>query len=57
MGDRVNEVVEVVAGTLGGNTTVCGFYSNGEIAGSGNGADCRLHNHTMTITWLTETRP
>lgn len=56
MGDRVDEEVEAVAGILGSRTTVCGFYSNGEIAGSGNGSDCRLHNQTMTITWLTESR-
>lgn len=54
MGDRVDEEVEAVASALGGNTTVTGFYSNGEIAGARAGP-CSLKNQTMTITWMRET--
>lgn len=54
MGDRVDEEVEAVASTLAGPTTISGFYSNGEIAGSAFHGACRLHNQTMTITWLSE---
>jgi len=54
MGDRVDEEVEAVAETLGEGTEVTGFYSNGEISRSEFHGDCRLHNQTMTITWLSE---
>jgi len=54
MGDRVDEEVETVADQLGRNTAVTGFYSNGEIAKSTYFGDCRLHNQTMTITWISE---
>ncbi len=54
MGDRVDEEVEAVADILGKNATIIGFYSNGEIAGSDFHGECRLHNQTMTITWINE---
>jgi hypothetical protein len=54
MGGRVGEEVEVVADVFGTGTTLAGFYSNGEISPSGQGADCKLHNQTMTITYLAE---
>ena len=54
MGDRVDEEVEAVACTLGSRATVAGFYSYGEISASEFVGDCRLHNQTMTITWITE---
>ncbi|MBL0141281.1 MAG: FIST C-terminal domain-containing protein [Betaproteobacteria bacterium] len=54
MGARVDEEVEAVAALLGNGTTVAGFYSNGEIASAGFTGECRLHNQTMTITWLGE---
>lgn len=54
MGDRVDEEVEAVADTLGKNTVITGFYSNGEIADNEFIGDCRLHNQTMTITWISE---
>jgi hypothetical protein len=54
MGDRVDEEVEAVAALMGAHTTVTGFYSNGEIGASTFHGDCRLHNQTMTITWLLE---
>lgn len=54
MGDRVDEEVEAVADTLGQTATITGFYSNGEIAGTEFMGECKLHNQTMTITWITE---
>lgn len=54
MGDRVDEEVEAVVDRMGKQTTVTGFYSNGEIGASAFHGDCRLHNQTMTITWMTE---
>ena len=54
MGDRVDEEVEAVASVLGSGAVVTGFYSYGEISASEFIGDCRLHNQTMTITWLTE---
>jgi hypothetical protein len=54
MGDRVDEEVEAVAEILGQGSTVAGFYSNGEIASTGFLGECRLHNQTMTITWIGE---
>ena len=54
MGDRVDEEIEAVADVLGENTTVTGFYSNGEIAGTTFHGECHLHNQTMTITWISE---
>lgn len=54
MGDRVDEEVEAVADTLGKNTSITGFYSNGEISDNNFHGECRLHNQTMTITWITE---
>jgi hypothetical protein len=54
MGDRVDEEVEAVANVLGARAAVTGFYSYGEISASEFVGDCRLHNQTMTITWLTE---
>ena len=55
MGDRVDEEVEAVADILGKNTCVTGYYSNGEIAGTAFHGECRLHNQTMTVTWISET--
>ena len=54
MGDRIDEEVEAVADTLGKNTTITGYYANGEIAGTEFLSECRLHNQTMTITWISE---
>jgi len=55
MGDRTDEEIEAVANALGKNACITGFYSNGEIAGTSFQGECRLHNQTMTITWLYET--
>jgi hypothetical protein len=55
MGDRVDEEVEAVASVFGQGCQLAGFYSNGEISPFIERTDCKLHNQTMTITWLSET--
>jgi len=54
MGGRVEEEVEAVADVLGAGTTLTGFYSYGEISPFSKEVECKLHNQTMTITYLTE---
>lgn len=54
MGDRTDDEVEAVASVLGRGATLTGFYSNGEISPLLPGVGCKLHNQTMTITWLSE---
>lgn len=54
MGGRVDEEIEAVQDILGSNTTLCGFYSNGEICPGYRLESCSLHNQTMTITYLAE---
>jgi hypothetical protein len=50
----VEEEVEGVKEILGPNTTLCGFYSYGEISPFSKDAKCELHNQTMTITTFKE---
>lgn len=54
MGDRIDEEIEAVGDVFGQNTLLTGFYSYGEISPFAPGADCRLHNQTMTVTWIAE---
>jgi hypothetical protein len=54
MGGRVEEEVEAVVDVLSKNTLVTGFYSYGEISPFSGEVSCKLHNQTMTITYLTE---
>jgi hypothetical protein len=51
---RVEEEVEGVREVLGKKPVLAGFYSYGEIAPFEAGADCALHNQTMTITTFGE---
>ncbi|WP_282124230.1 FIST signal transduction protein [Algibacter mikhailovii] len=51
---RVEEEIEEVAAVVGNNTTICGFYSYGEIAPFHGEMNCQLHNQTMTITLISE---
>ena len=51
---RIEEEVEAVRDVLGGHTVLAGFYSYGEISPFAPGAQCELHNQTMTITTLSE---
>lgn len=50
----VEEEVEGVREVLGNDTTLCGFYSYGEISPFSKDAKCELHNQTMTITTFKE---
>jgi len=51
---RVEEEIEEVVSVLGNTTTICGFYSYGEIAPFHGENNCQLHNQTMTITLISE---
>lgn len=55
MGGRVDEEVEAVADVFGQGATIAGFYSYGEISPFSRAVDCKLHNQTMTITYISET--
>ncbi len=54
MGGRVDEEVEAVAEVFGQGAVITGFYSNGEISPYTGNMTCKLHNQTMTITYITE---
>lgn len=51
---RVEEEVEGVRHVFGKRTALTGFYSYGELSPFAPGAECELHNQTMTITTLSE---
>lgn len=51
---RVEEEIEEVVAVVGNDTTICGFYSYGEIAPFHGEINCQLHNQTMTITLISE---
>lgn len=51
---RTEEEVEGVQSVLGQSAVLAGFYSYGEICPAAPGADCELHNQTMTITTFSE---
>lgn len=54
MGGRVDEEVEAVGDVFGLGATLAGFYSYGEISPFNNAVECKLHNQTMTITYIAE---
>lgn len=54
MGGRVDEEIEAVGEVFGQHTVLAGFYSNGEISPYTGNVACKLHNQTMTITYLNE---
>ena len=54
MGGRVDEEVEAVGDVFGQRAVLAGFYSNGEISPFTGNAECKLHNQTMTITYISE---
>jgi hypothetical protein len=54
MGGRVDEEVEAVGAVFGRGATLAGFYSYGEISPFTRSVDCKLHNQTMTITYIAE---
>jgi hypothetical protein len=54
MGGRVDEEVEAVGEVFGQGATLAGFYSYGEISPFSPAVACKLHNQTMTITYIAE---
>lgn len=54
MGERVDEEVEAVAEVFGQKAMIAGFYSYGEISPFSPGVECKLHNQTMTVTFISE---
>ena len=54
MGARVDEEVEAVGEVFGQGSTLTGFYSHGEISPMLPSSECRLHNQTMTVTFVGE---
>lgn len=54
LGQRIEEELEEVHESIGGNPVVTGFYSYGEIAPFIKDVRCELHNQTMTITLFSE---
>ena len=54
MGGRVDEEVEAVGDVFGQGATLAGFYSYGEISPFTRAVECKLHNQTMTITYIAE---
>ncbi|MBV8656250.1 MAG: FIST C-terminal domain-containing protein [Burkholderiales bacterium] len=54
MGARAEEEVESVSEVFRGLAQIVGMYSYGEIGPGIDETDCRLHNQTMSITWLGE---
>lgn len=51
---RTEEEVEGVRDILGEQAVLTGFYSYGELCPVAQGAECELHNQTMTITTFSE---
>lgn len=51
---RIEEEIDEVLALVDNETTLCGFYSYGEIAPFHEEMSCQLHNQTMTITLLSE---
>jgi hypothetical protein len=55
LGQRIDEEIEAAKEIFGEHTFMTGFYSYGEISPLATGK-CDLHNQTMTITTLTESK-
>ncbi len=54
LGDDIDEEIEAVQKSVGKLNILTGFYSYGEICPFVGLSECKLHNQTMTITWLRE---
>ena len=54
MKQRIEEELEAIRDVLGGDTTIAGFYSYGELSPWSQGKVSRLHNQTMTVTLFAE---
>ena len=51
---RTEEEIEEVMNVIGGQASIAGFYSYGEMAPFAGKNACQLHNQTMTLTLLSE---
>lgn len=56
LGERAEEEVETLKAILNKNSTICGFFSYGEIAPHRQGAPCDLHNQSMTLMSIFESK-
>lgn len=54
LGQRTEEETEIVRDTIGGQPTLAGFYSYGELSPSTGSSACQLHNQTMILTTMGE---
>jgi len=54
LGQHADDEVQAVAEQLGPGPALAGFYAYGEVGPHHAGCSSRLHNQTMTITWLGE---
>lgn len=52
--ERTQDEIDAVRKVVGKDAVLTGFYSYGEICPAAPGANCTLHNQTMTVTTLTE---
>jgi hypothetical protein len=54
MGGNVDDEIEVVSESFGKDCVLTGFYSYGEISPFVDTVECKLHNQTMTISYIWE---
>ncbi len=54
MGSRIDEEIDAINNMFDTTIDINGFYSYGEICPLKGLIDCKLHNQTMTITYITE---
>ena len=52
--EKITEEINAVADVFAGKVPTIGFYSGGELCPQQTSGQCCLHNHTMTITMLSE---
>ena len=56
MGQRISDEIEAAGQQLGPHIARLGFYSYGEISPHAASGISQLHNQTMTVTVISETR-
>ncbi len=54
MGERVEEEIEAATEVFGGEVSITGFYSFGEVSPAGLDSGCKLHNQTVMVAYLDE---
>ncbi len=57
LAERVEEEIEAVAEVMPVQTPMIGFFSYGELSPVVSSGNTRLHNQTITVTYLTEQTP